>query len=206
MLNELKMLIDKIITEHRKISELWKNHKDYLKINLKKSMVYEINKLGFMDSIINYVSFLNTNLIEFQLGLNEDNFKKSKINVRIKARNSILYKYDNYLKNHEDGKSPINKCFNDLFGIRIIFKEDISHSKIKEYLDNNYPNLKCIEALRKNYIATHIYFSYDNFTFPWELQIWSKCNEINNLESHRKYKQDYVKWEIENGKKEDYND
>lgn len=203
MLNELKMLIDKIITEHKKISELWKIHRDYLKINLKKSMVYEINKLGFMDSIINYVSFLNTNLVEFQLGLNEDNLKKSKINVRIKARNSILYKYDNYLKNHEGGKSPINKCFNDLFGIRIIFKEDISHLKIKEYLENNYPNLKCIEALRKNYIATHIYFNYDNFSFPWELQVWSKSNEINNLESHSKYKQDYIKWETENGKKED---
>lgn len=206
MLKELKLLLDKIIDEHGKISELWKSNRDYLRINLKKSLVCEINDIGFMDSIINYVSFLNTNLVEFQLGLNKDKFKKSKVNVRIKARNSILYKYDNYLKNHENGRAPINKCFNDLFGIRIIFKENVSHSEIKAYLDNNYPDLKCIEALRQNYIATHIYFNYDNFSFPWELQIWSESNEISNKESHSKYKQDYVKWEIENGKKEETDD
>lgn len=49
-----------------------------------------------------------------------------------------------------------------------------------------------------NYKAIHVYFNKDNYAFPWELQIWNKQDEENNLESHKKYKQDYIKWESEN--------
>lgn len=48
------------------------------------------------------------------------------INTRVKTHNSIEYKIENYRSNHEDGKIPINKCLNDLYGIRIILSEDIS--------------------------------------------------------------------------------
>ena len=61
-----------------------------------------------------------------------------------------------------------------------------------------YRELKCIKAYRKEYKATHIYFKENNFTFQWELQIWNECDEINNIRSHEKYKQDYVIWENKN--------
>ena len=58
--------------------------------------------------------------------------------------------------------------------------------------------MKCIDSSKKAYKATHIYFKQDNWNFQWELQIWNKENEINNINSHEKYKQGYVKWEKEN--------
>ena len=46
-------------------------------------------------------------------------------------------------------------------------------------------------------MATHIYFQGlrgDNFSFPWELQIWSKSDEKKNIDSHYKHKQSYKEW------------
>ena len=105
---------------------------------------------------------------------------------------------ENYIKNHEEGKIPINKCFNDLFGIRIICNEELSFDKIVKLINNKYSNLKCIDSSKNEYKATHIYFKKDNFTFQWELQVWNKTDEIRNINSHEKYKQDYIKWENEN--------
>lgn len=53
------------------------------------------------------------------------------INTRIKAPNSIEYKIEKYVLNHEDGNIPINKCLNDLFGLRVILAEDVSHKEIQ---------------------------------------------------------------------------
>lgn len=114
------------------------------------------------------------------------------------SKNSIEFKIENYIKNHEDGKIPINKCFNDLFGIRIICNEELSFDKIVKLINNKYSNLKCIDSSKNEYKATHIYFKKDNFTFQWELQVWNKTDEIRNINSHEKYKQDYIKWENEN--------
>lgn len=121
----------------------------------------------------------------------------AKVNIRAKLRNSIEFKIKNYILNHENGEIPINKCLNDLFGIRIICKKEISNAQINELIRNKFPNLKCIDSSKKDYKATHIYFKKDNFSFPWELQIWNEINEKNNIYSHEKYKQDYVRWEKE---------
>ena len=74
----------------------------------------------------------------------------------------------------------------------------IIYEQIKEFINQKYNKLKCIYSLRQEYKATHIYFKQDNFNFQWELQVWNKENEINNITSHEKYKQDYIKWEKEN--------
>ena len=124
--------------------------------------------------------------------------EKSKVNIRTKAKNSIEYKIKNYIENHENGKVSINKCFNDLFGIRIICEKELSYRKISDFINNKYSDLKCIDSSKKDYRATHIYFKKNNFSFQWELQVWNKVDEINNIESHEKYKQDYVRWENEN--------
>ena len=102
------------------------------------------------------------------------------------------------MKNIIFGKEPINKCFNDLFGIRIIVENNLEFLEIKEYVENNYQNIKVIDALRGEYKAVHLYFKQDNFSFQWELQIWNKEDEERNINSHKIYKQDYTKWENEN--------
>ena len=126
---------------------------------------------------------------------NTDNIK---VNTRAKARNSIEYKIENYTRNHEMGKIPINKCFNDLFGIRMICPEKFEYYEIEKFVKAKY-KLKCIDSSKiEGYRAIHIYFKQNNFSFQWELQIWSKEDEFNNIISHEKYKQDYIRWEKEN--------
>lgn len=126
---------------------------------------------------------------------------KSNVHWRTKALNSIQYKIENYEKKQEKGKVPLKKCLNDIFGIRIIFNEDINYKDINNFLKENFPNLKCIERVKDEYYAIHIYFgNNDNKRFQWELQLWNKKNESTNFISHAKHKQDYIKWERENNK------
>lgn len=123
---------------------------------------------------------------------------KSEINSRVKSQNSIEYKINNYMsEKHNNGKNPINKCFNDLYGIRIILSGSFKYDEIKEFVEKRY-SLKCINSSKGEYVATHIYFKKNNYSFQWELQVWDKEHEINNIRSHEKYKQDYTKWEKEN--------
>lgn len=151
-----------------------------------------------LDNIVNYREFLNQNNIQLMMDFKKFNSANATINIRTKAKNSIEFKIENYIKNHEDGKIPINKCFNDLFGIRIICNEELSFDKVFKLVNNKYSNLKCIDSSKNEYKATHIYFKKDNFTFQWELQVWNKTDERRNINSHEKYKQDYIKWENEN--------
>lgn len=73
--------------------------------------------------------------------------------------------------------------------------EEISHNEIINLVNTKYPNLKIIDSSKGEYKATHIYFRDGNYNFQWELQIWNKSDETTNIESHRKYKQEYIKWE-----------
>ena len=151
-----------------------------------------------LDTIISYRDFINENIIQLLMDFKQFNTDTAKVNIRAKAKNSIEYKIENYIKNHENGEVPINKCFNDLFGIRIICSNKIENEQIMQLINTKYKNLKCIDSSKKEYRAIHVYFKKDNFTFQWELQVWNKVDEINNIRSHEKYKQDYVRWENEN--------
>jgi len=78
----------------------------------------------------------------------------------------------------------------------MIFEEELDYNKIINYVKNHYPKLKCINSDKGEYKAIHIYFGNDNNTnFQWELQLWDKMHEKDNLLSHAKYKQEYTKWE-----------
>ena len=125
---------------------------------------------------------------------------QNEVNSRVKALNSIEFKINNYMTaKHEYGEVALNKCFNDLYGIRIILKENVEYSTIKEFIDEKYSKiLKCYNASKKDYVATHIYFKEDNYSFQWELQIWDKEHYESNIISHERYKQEYTKWEEEN--------
>ena len=199
MLKELDRLIYYIENKYTDLTEKWEKSNYYTKINLKNNLVCDIlqNKT-ILDIIVDYRDFINENNIQLLMDFKQFNTKKSKVNARTKAKNSIEYKLKNYIKNHEDGKVPINKCFNDLFGIRIVCKHNIANSEIKNLINDKYGNLKCIDSSKDGYKATHIYFKKNNFCFQWELQVWNKIDEINNINSHERYKQDYVRWENEN--------
>lgn len=204
MLEELDKLINFIQTEYIQLTSKWEQSEYYTKINLKSNQVCDLleNKL-ILDTIVNYREFINQNNIQLLMDFKKFNSQKATVNIRTKAKNSIEFKIENYIKNHENGKVPISKCFNDLFGIRIICAEELSFDEVLELINTKYNNLKCIDSSKNDYKATHIYFKKDNYAFQWELQVWNKLDEVNNINSHEKYKQDYVKWENENkgGKK-----
>lgn len=198
MLNELENLIKFIQIEYTDLSDKWEESNYYAKINWKNTLVYELlENEKTLNIIFNYREFINENNIKLVMDFKQFNTDIAKVNIRAKLRNSIEFKIKNYILNHENGEIPINKCLNDLFGIRIICKKEISNTQINELIKNKFPNLKCIDSSKKDYKATHIYFKKDNFSFPWELQIWNEINEKNNIYSHEKYKQDYVRWEKE---------
>lgn len=198
MIEELEKLIEFIQKEYNELTNKWENSEYYSKVNWKNTLVCNIlEDKELLDTIISYRDFINENIIPLLMDFKQFNTDAAKVNIRAKAKNSIEYKIENYIKNHENGEVPINKCFNDLFGIRIICSNKIENEQIMQLINTKYKNLKCIDSSKKEYRAIHVYFKKDNFTFQWELQVWNKVDEINNIRSHEKYKQDYVRWENE---------
>lgn len=199
MLEELDKLIILIDEEYNRLHEKWQKSDVYVSINQKNRLVKDIKEdNNILNTIFNYRLFVNEHHLNLKLAFNHLKLV-SEVTSRVKAQNSIEYKFSNYMsEKHEFGKIPLNKCFNDLYGIRIIFHEDIKFEDIKDFVENRYNGkLKCYNASKSDYVATHIYFKNGNYSFQWELQIWDKSHEESNIISHEKYKQDYTKWEKE---------
>lgn len=201
MLEELELLVKFILGKYDEVLIEWKQSNGTKLINQKKTCVKDITKNDdLFNTILNYRSFLNDKNLELKMAFDTLNLN-NEINTRVKSQNSIEYKINNYMTfKHEFGKIPMNKCVNDLYGIRIIFNEAINHKIVKEFLDTKYVgSLKCIDSSKEEgYVATHVYFKKDNYSFLWELQIWDKFHEKSNIELHEQYKQEYTKWEKEN--------
>lgn len=198
MLNELKKLIEFIEIEYLQFNDKWKNSVYFNKVNLRKLQVKQLkNDKLMLDVVFNYREFINDNNIQLIMDFKQFNTKKAKVNTRVKAKNSIEFKIDNYINKNENGEIPVNKCLNDLFGIRMICKECLTYEEIRDFVEKEFNNLKCINSSKDSYKATHIYFKKDNFHFQWELQVWNEEDEENNIKSHEEYKQDYVRWEKE---------
>lgn len=196
---ELTKLINLIQIQFNNINDNWIKESSYFPLNMKKMRVEDVFKdESLLLYVFNYRKYINDNVSDIITDIQEQNFINI-VNTRVKALNSIQYKIQNYEYNHEAGKIALKKCLNDIFGIRMIFEEDIKFEEIYEYIKKYFPKLKCLESVRGEYYAIHIYFGNDdNFKFQWELQLWDKKHEKINLESHAKYKQDYTKWEQEN--------
>lgn len=193
--DELKTLIDYIDTVYQEFTMVWLCQTTTT-INLKKSLVADVDVDGEVyNHIMEYVQLLNEKGadITFQLSC----ICSLQATARVKAHNSIEYKIQNYKTDkHEYGKIPINKCVNDLFGIRILLDPPVDFGVILEFVKENYQNkYRCIDSSKLDYKAVHLYFRGNNQSFPWELQIWNQCDAENNFASHRKYKQEYTTWE-----------
>ena len=198
MFDDLQNLIKYLRDKHIDITNEWLNEYSY-SINYKKKLVTHIDVDGdIYNSVIDYVKFLTQKTPGIVLQLSD--VCSNKVSARVKALNSIEYKIQNYkTSGHAFGKIPINKCLNDLFGIRIILEDYIDYGEIVEYLKKEYlySKYKCINSSKGNYKAAHFYFIEGSKSFPWELQIWNKCDVESNLASHKQHKQEYTNWEKE---------
>lgn len=189
--NDIEQLIKCILTEYNRVCKEWETYRRGDLVNLKSKLVKDIR---LDDKIFVYISSYRAFLSR---ALSTVSFDMSNVSSRVKAQNSLESKIQRYIDTKgEHGETPINKCVNDLFGVRIVHQGSIAFDDFKQYISEEF-QLKCINASKDGYIATHIYFKRDNLSFPWELQVWEECNKESNLISHHKYKQDYASWEKE---------
>lgn len=117
---------------------------------------------------------------------------------RVKQPQSRLSKLLTYrFEKQEQGKSPINKCLNDLFGCRIILTYDDIEATY-DIIDSEVKEITNVKVTKKNnddYEAIHIYCKgLDNTYFPWEIQIWHSDKVESNKISHERHKQSYLEW------------
>jgi len=201
MYKDLEILLEYIYTYYINLYDKWLefiNEKNIEPVNLKKTTVINSINQKTQNFISEYRYFLYSNIIEFDDNIPAE-IDARFLSHRIKNEKSIALKLEKYLDpiEHQSGKSPLNKCLNDLFGIRIITPYQIPYLDIKTYVENKY-NFKCRDSSKNDYHATHIYIKNNiNHVFQWELQIWNTIYEKSNKESHAKYKQEYVSWEKE---------
>lgn len=198
MFKTLDQLIDKLLPLYNTINESWGKMDSFNSINLKKKSIADIQKeQKIWNSILQYRKFMAAHQLDVLQEISSLQSDVSRISVRIKQLNSIEYKIYRYNVGELRGKVPINKCLNDLFGMRIIMDDSFTHDDLKEHIEESYLDMKLTDASKKEYVASHLYIKPSNQLFPWELQIWKKEDERNNLESHKLYKQDYTSWENE---------
>lgn len=204
-LKEYDIILKSIIEKYLEYCSEW----DKLcscKINLKKTMICDIYNSEKCDIDISFKKYIaNFDEVAQELYFDlwdtipgyvgfSDEFK---IDIRTKTIESVVQKIIKKM-NSENGKFPIKKCINDLFGVRII---DSNYKNNIKFIDIIIGNLKSenyiIKSIDRNlltgYKGYHIYIIRDNNTFPIEIQIWDKANEVKNRELHLKHKEDYVK-------------
>lgn len=202
-------LVNEIDNFHLELSKKWVNEYTDSTVNMKRTRVdhlVDIEKMTiapyFLKIINDYITFLSIETIYNDF---EFDYVEYDVRTRIKQKDSIVNKllhYRNNSKIYATGKVPVNKCLNDIFGIRIVF-EDFDHSDENFqqflYFIKEVFNLKVVSKCSYEYNATHLYFkNRRNIYFPWELQIWSKNDEKNNEKSHEMHlrKRSYSSWPI----------
>lgn len=203
-MDNLSFLIDYVSGIHRRVSMMWLDMIDGGSIdacNIRKRTVLDMRSDRSIDEFVSsYDRFLNDIKVR-ELFMYEGVPDFSVCN-RIKMQNSVSMKADVYLLKDHGGRVSIDKCFNDLFGIRVITDAPLTLESICTEARRHPYDIRCIDSTKHDpsgrciYRATHLYFrGSDNRVFPWELQVWRKEHEESNYMSHKECKQAYTSWE-----------
>lgn len=167
-------------------------------------LIDEINKVhsAFSKDYFETGEVSRENILSYRLNLHEsinDYLYRADLYdipyfYRVKTSESILDKIERF-KQRSEGY-PVNSILNDIFGVRIIVSsEDIAEvmDKLDEWKEK-YGLKNWYLRDKDEYVGIHIYFKNSSNTYyPWELQIWDKKDAENNIQSHRKYKRNFVK-------------
>lgn len=195
-------LLSTIAEHHSMLSLRWIEFCSCHNINLfnqRQRKVYQILEDSTLsEAIIEYQNFLVSEIASTNIAEQLEMLGAS--SSRIKGRNSIENKIDRYIfVQDEHGHSPINKCLNDIWGIRVITNEEYNLKEIQNVIESKTfsEKLRAISSIKEAgaYKAIHVYFSHGNNTFDCELQIWYKKFVESNELSHRRHKQQYTLWE-----------
>ncbi|MCQ2079775.1 MAG: hypothetical protein MJZ38_06965 [archaeon] len=202
----LESLIQSILSAYKDTNTEWRMHAQIQNFPMFNQKKYRVSDLGdnpsFFESIYGYTTFLNQNhKPESLFNIEGDGYL---LTCRVKNQNSIQDKYNEYSmeRRQKIGDVNVNKCFNDLFGIRVIYNINELKKENIQYLEERYPIKINERSVPPNdsgygYTAIHIYFKEDNTTFQWELQIWLAKHRESNLKSHSHHRYKYSKWEKE---------
>ena len=206
--SKINELIREITNVHSDLCDEWIRYAKDNRLELfnqKAKKVVDIEKDRLMPVITRYTQFLRERSEITQFDYSDRGFI---VNSRIKNINCIEEKYDEYLNaRKEKGEVSINKCFNDLFGIRAIIDCDsLTHDYLKSNMARDDLLLEEKDTINRKtkitYKATHIYFKRDNISFRWELQIWKQCDERSNQKSHERHRYKYTEWESQTKKRD----
>ena len=201
----IEELVDNIIVLYKSVDN--RLVIDNEPVNLNKEEVKRISLdldndfyFAFFDSVAKYRERLKHVITGDNLdavnGVKDNNIF---IESRLKNINSIfskIYQYNFIRKEH--GDVVLNKCINDLFGVRIeVPISNIGHllQLLKESNTSKEWNAKIINASKNGYNAIHMYISVDKYSLRWEIQFWLRKHDKKNREAHAKYKQAYTNWE-----------
>ena len=194
---ELKNILDEISIAYTEICKDWDNYAfNQIKYNQSTTNIRHFSQdIEKIQNLLFYRYFLNADKqgILLKLSLNQIIHQ-----YRIKQLNSVFSKlfYYNIKKvNGERGTIAVNKCFNDILGLRIITDIHFDIDKLKASILEYFPHFKCIDSSKDGYKAIHIYIKQDNLHYLWELQLWHKDDVENNYKSHKKHKEEYTEWE-----------
>lgn len=136
-IRSLKSLVNTIYGLHKDINASWKQYAEKEQIplfNQSKKQVCDIpDNCELMEIIQRYVGYLNANIDRVEIDDTQFGFAVSK---RVKNPNSIEEKANDYIRyGKTKGKVSINKCFNDLFGVRAVVDcEDLPYQKLNSEL------------------------------------------------------------------------
>lgn len=111
------------------------------------------------------------------------------VQYRIKSQATTQSKIEQYRKREmRMGKIQLKKSLNDFLGIRIILPGITSNKdRILSFLESEKEKRRVSRYYPRkdgNYRGIHCYFAKDNFTFPWELQIWDINDRERNYREH----------------------
>jgi hypothetical protein len=184
------------------------------KIGQTKKLISEINRLHrafsndyFETGKIEKISLSRTlkhvpvpHIYTYRLTLHEcinDYLMTADIDIkyfyRVKTRESIDDKIERF--SFREDQYPVNNWLNDIFGVRIILNADEIHV-VMDLLDDWQEELGLKNwylRTKEGYRGLHVYFkNKNNFYFPWELQIWDVADIQNNIQSHEKFKRNFM--------------
>ncbi|HDR7837233.1 TPA: hypothetical protein QCY33_003475 [Bacillus toyonensis] len=211
--NEIQQIIIEICHFHNEFSASWikKNQSSELEfLNFNKKQVRQVTDIieerevfflkdKFNSLIKSYMNELKPLTIDFEM---EYKYEKFDFRSRGKQFDSIMNKLKYYRVGKQGngvfGAFNLNKCLNDLFGIRIVI-ENFDHNckrfyQLCEELRIKH-RIRVMDSSKHDYKATHIYFHGEsNQYFPWELQIWNANDCKSNDISHGIHKRAYTEW------------
>lgn len=161
--------------------------------------LYIENKL--YNDFFNYVREYKIALSRFMISEEVENFTDDYshlfLRMRIKEWSSLEEKIKRHNNGPTEGKVPIQKCINDVLGIRIISDKDYrNHKDFKQMCEKLKKDKVIFRYYPRNddgYYGIHLYFKgKSNLYLPWELQIWYDEHEESNYQSHLQHKQGYL--------------